>query len=126
MPCPRRCRTATAEARREQSSGRRPSPIRATCRSSRKAGISIEQYFPSKRARQRENRMRALAATSLLLASSPLAAAEIEGRWRSPGGNSIIEIAPCDSEWCGTVAWASNRAKKDAAKATEQLIGTQL
>ena len=27
---------------------------------------------------------------------------------------------------CGTVAWASDRAKKDAAKATDQLIGTQL
>ena len=70
--------------------------------------------------------MRALAATSLLLASSPLAAAEIEGRWRSPGGNSIIEIAPCGSELCGTVAWASDKAKKDAAKATSNLVGTQL
>ena len=70
--------------------------------------------------------MRALAATSLLLASSPLAAAEIEGRWRSPGGNSIIEIAPCGSDLCGTVAWASDKAKKDAAKATSNLIGTQL
>ena len=70
--------------------------------------------------------MRTIAATALLLASSPLAAADIEGRWRSPGGNSIIEIAPCGSELCGTVAWASERAKKDAAKATDQLIGTQL
>ena len=70
--------------------------------------------------------MRSLAATSLLLVSSPLAAAEIEGRWRSPGGNSIIEIAPCGSDLCGTVAWASDKAKKDAAKATDQLIGTQL
>ena len=50
----------------------------------------------------------------------------IEGRWRSPGGNSIIEIAPCGSALCGTVAWASDKAKKDAAKATDQLIGTQL
>ena len=70
--------------------------------------------------------MRSLAATSLLLASTPLAAAEIEGRWRSPGGNSIIEIAPCGNDLCGTVAWASDKAKKDAAKATDQLIGTQL
>jgi len=70
--------------------------------------------------------MRSIAATSLLLASSPLAAADIEGRWRSPGGNSIIEIAPCGSELCGTVAWASEKAKKDAAKATNDLVGTQL
>jgi uncharacterized protein (DUF2147 family) len=52
--------------------------------------------------------------------------ASIEGRWRSPGGNSIIDIAPCGSDWCGTVAWASERAKADARKATDQLIGTQL
>ena len=47
-------------------------------------------------------------------------------RWRSPGGNSIIDIAPCGSALCGTVAWASEKAKEDARKATEQLIGTQL
>jgi uncharacterized protein (DUF2147 family) len=59
------------------------------------------------------------------IAASP-ADAPIEGRWRSPGGNSIIDIAPCGSAWCGTVAWASDKAKKDAAKATDKLIGTQL
>ena len=69
--------------------------------------------------------MRAIAATTILLASSA-GAAEIEGKWRSPGGNSIIEIAPCGSDLCGTVAWASERAKADARKATDQLIGTQL
>ena len=50
----------------------------------------------------------------------------IEGRWRSPGGNSIIAIAPCGNELCGTVAWASDRAKQDARKSTDQLVGTQL
>ena len=69
--------------------------------------------------------MRVIAATAILIASSATAA-EIEGRWRSPGGNSIIEIAPCGSDLCGTVAWASERAKEDARKATDQLIGTQL
>ena len=53
-------------------------------------------------------------------------AAPIEGRWRSPGGNSIIDVARCGEGWCGTVAWASDKAKKDAAKATDELIGTQL
>lgn len=50
----------------------------------------------------------------------------IEGRWRSPGGNSIIEIAPCGSGECGTVVWASDKAKKDARKTTDQLVGTAL
>ena len=50
----------------------------------------------------------------------------IEGRWRSPGGNSIIEIAPCGSNECGTVVWASAKAKQDARKTTDQLVGTAL
>jgi len=58
------------------------------------------------------------------LAEPPASA--ITGRWRSPGGNSIIEIAPCGSELCGTVAWASDKAKEDARKATDTLVGTQL
>ncbi len=66
------------------------------------------------------------ATIALLLAFQAAAAAPIEGRWRSPGGNSIIDVAPCGDGWCGTVAWASARAKKDAAKATDQLVGTQL
>lgn len=64
----------------------------------------------------------------VLLAALALQPAEagVAGRWRSPGGNSIIEIAPCGSQYCGTVAWASDKAKQDARKATEQLVGTQL
>lgn len=66
-----------------------------------------------------------LAAAALLFAAQA-AAAPIEGRWRSPGGNSIIDVAKCGEGWCGTVAWASAKAKKDAEKATSQLVGTQL
>ena len=50
--------------------------------------------------------------------SSPRAPAlreAIEGRWRSPGGNSIIEIAPCGSDMCGTVAWASDKGQEGCA-----------
>lgn len=65
---------------------------------------------------------------ALLLAFAAQAAppASIEGRWRSPGGNSIIGVAPCGSAVCGTVVWASARAKQDASKATDQLVGTQI
>ena len=71
-------------------------------------------------------------ATLPILALLAVAAAQapsepsIEGRWKSPGGNSIIEIAPCGSDWCGTVAWASASAKQASAKVTNQLVGTQL
>jgi uncharacterized protein (DUF2147 family) len=62
----------------------------------------------------------------LLLAAQAAAPASIQGMWRSPGGNSIISIAPCGSGLCGTVAWASEQAKKASAKTTSQLVGTQL
>jgi uncharacterized protein (DUF2147 family) len=73
--------------------------------------------------------MPAILATLALLAAAAAQAsseASIQGRWKSPGGNSIIEIAPCGSDMCGTVAWASASAKKASAKATDQLVGTQL
>ena len=60
---------------------------------------------------------------AILQAAAP---ASIEGTWRSPAGNSIIVIAPCGESLCGTVAWASEKAKKDSARATSQLVGTQL
>lgn len=65
----------------------------------------------------------ALILVALMQAAPP---ASIEGMWRSPGGNSIIAIAPCGEGLCGTVAWASERAKKDASKTTDRLVGTQL
>jgi uncharacterized protein (DUF2147 family) len=67
-----------------------------------------------------------LLALILAMLAQADAPASIQGMWRSPGGNSIISIAPCGESLCGTVAWASERAKKDASKATDQLVGTQL
>ena len=66
------------------------------------------------------------AALAAQAAAQDSSQASIEGRWRSPGGNSIIEIAPCGSSECGTVVWASDKAKQDARKTTDQLVGTQL
>ena len=70
--------------------------------------------------------MRFLPLGLLLIAAAQPDASSITGRWKSPGGNSIIVIAPCGAQLCGTVAWASAKAKKDAAKAAPQLVGTQL
>lgn len=68
----------------------------------------------------------AIALILAMLASQASPPASIEGRWKSPGGNSIIEIAPCGSSECGTVVWASDKAKQDARKTTDQLVGMQL
>jgi uncharacterized protein (DUF2147 family) len=65
---------------------------------------------------------------ALLLSLAAQAAAQpsVQGTWRSPGGNSIITIAPCGPNLCGTVTWASEKAQQDARKTTPQLVGTQL
>jgi uncharacterized protein (DUF2147 family) len=71
--------------------------------------------------------MRILAASVLFFASSAWAQdAAIEGRWANPDGSVIIDIAPCGAAHCGTVAWASNKAKADARKGTDRLVGTEL
>jgi uncharacterized protein (DUF2147 family) len=64
-----------------------------------------------------------LTLAAVLQAGAP---ASIEGTWKSPGGNSVITIAPCGNALCGTVAWASEQAKKDSANTTSQLVGTQI
>lgn len=71
----------------------------------------------------------ALIAALAVQAAQPAAStpsSPIDGTWRSPGGNTIISIAPCGASPCGTVAWASDKAKKDASRTTAQLVGTQL
>jgi uncharacterized protein (DUF2147 family) len=68
----------------------------------------------------------ALIAALTAIAAAPDSSSSIEGTWRSPGGNSIMKIAACGAAPCGTVAWASDRAKKDSAKTTSQLVGTPL
>jgi uncharacterized protein (DUF2147 family) len=67
----------------------------------------------------------ALIAALALQATAP-AASSLDGTWRSPGGNTIIKIAPCGDGPCGTVVWATDKAKKDASKTTAELVGAQL
>jgi uncharacterized protein (DUF2147 family) len=72
--------------------------------------------------------MRAAASISLFFAAAtaaqPSAPAPIEGLWKNPSGTAIIEIAPCGSFLCGTVAWASERGQREAAKGAPQVVGT--
>jgi uncharacterized protein (DUF2147 family) len=63
---------------------------------------------------------------ALAVQASGAAPSPIDGVWRSPGGNSIIKIASCGDSECGTVVWATDKAKKDSSKTTSQLVGTQL
>ena len=73
--------------------------------------------------------MRAVLSTVALFALTAAQAPQpsIEGHWRSPGGNSIIRIGPCGGALCGTIEWASEKAKQDSRKAVgDQLVGAQL
>ena len=70
--------------------------------------------------------MPVLALIAALAMQAATADNSLDGVWRSPGGNSIMKIAPCGASPCGTIVWASDRAKKDSSKVTNQLVGTQL
>jgi uncharacterized protein (DUF2147 family) len=65
--------------------------------------------------------------TLLASASAAGAAEPIEGRWTNPKQNVIIHVARCGDDYCGQVAWASDRAKEIARKGgTENLVGARL
>lgn len=71
--------------------------------------------------------MAALALIGALALSAPAHhSSSIYGVWRSPGGNSIMKIARCGHGPCGTIVWASDKAKQDSRKTTSHLVGTHL
>ena len=71
----------------------------------------------------------ALAACSLTAAAAP-PPAKWTGVWRNAGNSVHIRVAPCGrnraSSMCGTVVWASPKAKADVAARGGTLIGAQL
>jgi uncharacterized protein (DUF2147 family) len=69
-----------------------------------------------------------LALLLLFLAAVPAAAqASVEGRWTNPKRSVIIEVGRCGQAWCGTVVWATPKAKANARRGgTENLIGTRI
>ncbi len=62
----------------------------------------------------------------LALAAQAAAPPAIEGRWANPKRSVIIVIAPCAERLCGTVEWASDKAREDARKGITELLGSQL
>ena len=50
---------------------------------------------------------------SVAFAKMP-AGASIEGLWRNPAGTAVIAIGPCKEDYCGKVAWASERGQREA------------
>ena len=55
------------------------------------------------------------------------AAQLVSSEWRNPGNSVHIRITPCGERVCGTVIWASDKAKADARKGgTTKLVGANL
>lgn len=72
---------------------------------------------------------RVLLAVALAAATPTFAAKQMtpSGVWQSPGGNTRLRISKCGAHICGKVAWASERAKADAARGGHaNLVGMQL
>ena len=69
----------------------------------------------------------ALALLSPITASAQSSGEDLFGVWSNPSGSVHVRIAPCENQLCGTVVYASDKAKADAAKAgTPELIGINL
>lgn len=77
------------------------------------------------------NPIRTLIAAAALaaVAATALAApppARWTGVWRNASNSVHIRAAPCGRGMCGTVVWASPKAKADVAARGGRLIGAQL
>lgn len=69
----------------------------------------------------------ALAALGPVAALAQPSGEELIGVWSNPSGSVHVRIAACEEQLCGTVVYASEQAKADAAKAgTPELIGINL
>lgn len=70
--------------------------------------------------------MSLLLATLAMVSQASVTPAPLLGRWVNPNRTVIMVIAQCGPKLCGTVQWASDKAKADARLGTSQLVGAQL
>lgn len=69
-----------------------------------------------------------MAFAALALGTSAVSAADNPyGTWRNPKNSLHVRVAPCSDRLCGTVVWASEKAKRDAAEGMDEpLIGSMI
>lgn len=70
--------------------------------------------------------MAAPALAAALAIAAAAATGPIEGHWLNPEKSVLIRLAPCGEAMCGTVTWASEKAKSAARKGVDQLVGARL
>jgi uncharacterized protein (DUF2147 family) len=69
------------------------------------------------------------AVAAAMLSAAPAAAQQTAGDsiWRNPQDSVHVRIHPCGQSRCGTVVWASDKARSDSARGgTLNLVGTEL
>lgn len=75
-------------------------------------------------------RLAALAALPLMGFAAPALAQEPTGTWMTQSGDTRVRIAPCGSNFCGTIVWVKNPGKDefnpDASKRSRNLVGIQM
>jgi uncharacterized protein (DUF2147 family) len=65
--------------------------------------------------------LRGAIALWLALAGSAVWAADTpDGIWRNPKNSVHVRVAPCRDKLCGTVVWANEKARQDAAKGMDE------
>jgi uncharacterized protein (DUF2147 family) len=67
-----------------------------------------------------------LATLALATQVMPAQSATPAGRWVNPSRSVILLVAPCGKKLCGTVQWASDKAKDDAKWGADPLVGAEL
>ncbi|WP_374386426.1 DUF2147 domain-containing protein [Sandaracinobacter sp.] len=75
------------------------------------------------------NRFGLILISTIALAAPALAQKPVTptGVWQSPGGNTRLRLSKCGANICGKVAWASPKAKADAARGGHpNLVGMNL
>jgi len=70
-------------------------------------------------------------AIALMISGAPTRSIAAPGSagsiWRNPQNSVHVRIQPCGNGRCGTVVWASDKAKADSARGgTPNLVGIQL
>ncbi|HWJ69876.1 MAG TPA: DUF2147 domain-containing protein [Sphingobium sp.] len=72
--------------------------------------------------------LRGALALGLIMGATAVSAADTpDGIWRNPKNSVHVRVAPCRDKLCGTVVWANDKAKEDAATGMDEpLVGSMI
>jgi len=69
----------------------------------------------------------ALIVGAMAVPAAAASAGTPDGIWRNPKNSVHVRVAPCRDKLCGTVVWANEKARADAAKGMDEpFIGSMI